>query len=208
MWQNDCFRSSISDTSGATEKLSTTQPVPDYELDDARTVTSDQELKAMFDPFRSILLHLLLERAASIQELATATHRPKGTVAYHVRVLTAADLVKVVRTNTVRGQQERFYGRTARIFGVGEIRPEQLSLIPNTMPQWAADTVPAHEADQLRAIRRFAWISEAHANEFWDRVLHLVREFSQLPDDDGGKAHAFMAAIHPTEQAPRLPEPR
>ncbi|MEQ4210494.1 winged helix-turn-helix domain-containing protein [Actinopolymorpha sp. B9G3] len=187
--------------------MSTNQQVPDYELDDAHTVTSDQELKAMFDPFRSVLLQLLLERAASIQELAVATRRPKGTVAYHVRVLTAAGMLKVVRTHTIRGQQERFYGRTARLFRVGEITPEQVSLIPNAMPQWAADTIPAHEADQLRAIRRYAWISEEHANEFWDRVLQLVNEFSQLPSLDQGQAHAFMAAIYPTTQAPRLPKP-
>lgn len=202
----DCFRSSNSDRSGAIEKLSTNQQVPDYELDDAHTVTSDQELKAMFDPFRSILLQLLLERAASIQDLAIATRRPKGTVAYHVRVLIAAGMVKVVRTRTIRGQQERFYGRTARLFSVGEISPEQISLIPNTMPQWAAETIPAHAADQLRAIRRYAWISEEHANEFWDRVLQLVREFSQLPSVDQSKPHAFIAAIYPT-QHPRLPEP-
>lgn len=188
--------------------MSTNQQVPDYELDDVHTVTSSQELKAMFDPFRSILLQLLLERAATIQELAIATRRPNGTVAYHVRVLTAASMVRVVRTRTVRGQQERFYGRTARLFSVGEIRPEQISLIPNAMPDWAAETEPAHDADQLRAIRRYAWISEEHANEFWDRVLQLAREFSELPIINQGKAHAFMAAVYPTTQAPRLPEPQ
>ena len=161
----------------------------------------------MFDPFRSVLLQLLLERAASIQELAVATRRPKGTVAYHVRVLTAAGMLTVVRTHTIRGQQERFYGRTARLFRVGEITPEQVSLIPNAMPTpWARRHHSPHEADQLRAIRRYAWISEEHANEFWDRVLQLVNEFSQLPSLDQGQAHAFMAAIYPTTQAPRLPE--
>jgi DNA-binding transcriptional ArsR family regulator len=188
--------------------VSTDQQVPDYELDDVHTVTSDQELKAMFDPFRSVVLQLLLERAASIQELAVATRRPKGTVAYHVRVLAAAGMVKVVRTQTIRGQQERFYGRTARHFSVGEIRPEQVALIPNAVPQWAAETIPAHEADQLRAFRRYAWISEEHAGEFWERVLQLATEFSQLSSRGQGQAHAFLAAVYPTTQAPRLPEPQ
>ena len=187
--------------------MSTSHQVPDYELDEVRTVTSNQELKAMFDPFRSTLLHLLLERAASIQELATAVQRPKGTVAYHVRMLTDAGLLRVVRTRTTRGQEERFYGRTARLFGVGQITPEQTALIPNTMAEWAAETVPAHEADELRAIRRYAWISDDDADEFWDRVLDLVNEFSQLPGRDRGKAHAFLAAFYPTEQ-PRLPKPQ
>lgn len=186
--------------------MSSNQQIPDYELDDVHTVTSDQELKAMFDPFRSVLLQLLLERAASIQELAVATHRPKGTVAYHVRVLTTAGMLKTVRTQTIRGQQERFYGRTARHFSVGEIRPEQIALIPNAVPQWAAETIPAHEADQLRAFRRSAWVSEDHADQFWERVLQLATEFSQLSSRDQGKAYAFMAAVYPTADAPRLPD--
>jgi predicted ArsR family transcriptional regulator len=187
--------------------VSTSQQVPDYELEERRIVTTNQEIKAMFDPFRSTLLQLLLERAASIQELAIAMQRPKGSVAYHVRLLTAAGMLKVVRTRTIRGQQERFYGRTARLFSVGQIAPEQAQLIPNAMAEWAADTIPAHEADELRAIRRYAWIRDEDADEFWDRVLQLVHEFSQLPSLDHGRAHAFMAAVYPTEH-PRLPDPQ
>lgn len=185
--------------------MSSSQRVPDYDLDEVRIVTSNQELRAMFDPFRGTLLQLLLQRSASIQELATAVGRPKGTVAYHVRLLVEAGMLKVVRTQPVRGQRERFYGRTARLFGVGRITPEQVGLIPNPMAEWAAETAPAHAADALRAIRRHAWIDEADADEFWDRVLQLVAEFSQLPGSDRGTAHAFMVAFHPTEY-PRLPD--
>lgn len=74
------------------------------------------------------------------------------------------------------------------------------------MAEWAAETIPAHQADELRAIRRYAWISDEDADAFWNRFLQLVNEFSQLPGRDQRKAHAFMAAFYPTEQ-PRLPEP-
>jgi hypothetical protein len=187
--------------------VSTSPQVPDYELDDVRIVTSTRELKAMFDPFRGTLLQLLLERAASVQELATAVQRPKSTVAYHVCLLADAGMLKVVRTRTIRGQEERFYGRTSRLFGVGRITPEQMELIPNPMAEWAAETAPAHAEDRLRAIKRYAWIDDADADEFYDRVLQLVNEFSQLPSRDRGKAHAFMVAFYPTEH-PRLPEPQ
>jgi hypothetical protein len=40
-----------------------------------------------------------------------------------VSVLVDADLVKVVRTRKVRAIEERFYGRTARIFYMGTARP-------------------------------------------------------------------------------------
>ncbi len=187
--------------------MSTSQQVPDYQLDERRTVTSTQELKAMFDPFRGTLLQLLLERAASVQELAAAVGRPKSTVAYHIGLLVGAGMVRVVRTRTIRGQEERFYGRTARLFGVGRITPEQTEFIPNPMAEWAAETAPAHADDTLRAIRRHAWIDDAVADEFWDRVLQLVSEFSRLPSRDRGNAHAFMVAFYPTEH-PQLPEPQ
>ncbi|MGI8870787.1 MAG: helix-turn-helix domain-containing protein [Mycobacteriales bacterium] len=187
--------------------MSTSQQVPDYQLDDVRFVTSTQELKAMFDPFRGTLLELLLERAASVQELAAAVRRPKSTVAYHVNLLADAGMLKVVRTRAIRGRVERFYGRTARLFYVGRITPEQTELIPIPMAEWAAETAHAHADDSLRAMQRYAWIDEADANEFYDRVLDLVNEFSQLPRRDRGKAHAFMVALYPTEH-PRLPEPQ
>ena len=139
--------------------MSTSQQVPDYELDEVRTATSTHELEVMFDPFRSTLLQLLLTRAGSILETRWRSASTKATVAYHVRVLTDAGLLKVVRTRSIRGQQERFYGRTARLFGVGQITSDQAALTPNTMAEWAAETMPAHQADELRVIRRYAWIS-------------------------------------------------
>jgi DNA-binding transcriptional ArsR family regulator len=77
----------------------------------------------MFHPLRGTLLDLVLERAASINELAVALQRPPSTVAYHVGVLTDADLLRVVRTRRRRAVDERLYGRTARIFYVGAHRP-------------------------------------------------------------------------------------
>jgi DNA-binding transcriptional ArsR family regulator len=183
------------------------QPSPDYELEDVRIVSSTEELKALFDPFRETLLDLLLERAATVGELAAAVGRPKSSVAYHVALLTNAGLLKVVRTRKVRAIEERFYGRTARIFYVGRITAEQLELIPNYVTTSAAESAPAHRDDNLRAIKRYAWISDADAAEFWRRVFELVNEYSQLPrSGESGKAHAFLAALYPTDH-PRLPEP-
>ncbi|MGA9596895.1 MAG: helix-turn-helix domain-containing protein, partial [Acidimicrobiia bacterium] len=76
--------------------------IPDYELEDLRVVSSPRELSAIFHPLRSTILELVLERAATVGELAAAVDRPKSTVAYHVGVLVAADALKVVRTRRVR----------------------------------------------------------------------------------------------------------
>src|SRR5258705_11686263 len=98
-------------------------PVPDYDLADDMVVTGPVQLRAMADALRSTLLDLLLERAATVGELASAVGRPKSTVAHHVNVLVDAGMLRVVRTRRVRAIDERYYGRTARLFRVGAVNP-------------------------------------------------------------------------------------
>src|SRR5438093_12904481 len=92
---------------------------PDYDLADRIALTQPSQVKAISHPLRTTILGLLHERAASVSELAVALGRPKSTVAYHVKVLTESGLVQVVRSRRVRAIEERFYGRSARMFYVG-----------------------------------------------------------------------------------------
>jgi DNA-binding transcriptional ArsR family regulator len=183
--------------------MSSDARIPDYGLADLRVVSSVQELRAMAHPVRATILDLLLERAATVGELAAAIGRPAGTVAHHVDVLLAAGMLKVVRTRRVRAIDERFYGRTARIFYVGVIRPEQARMLANNLSVAAAESGPAHEADALRAILRHARIPRERAAEFWDRVFQLTHEFMQLPRS-GDIVYGFVAGLYPTEY-PTLP---
>src|SRR5690349_22657435 len=91
---------------------------PDYELADRAELTRPDQVKALGHPLRNTILGLLHERAATVTELAGAVERPKSTVAHHVNVLAEAGLLQVVRTRRVRAIDERFYGRTARMFYV------------------------------------------------------------------------------------------
>lgn len=184
--------------------MSSDARIPDYDLADLRVIAAPQELRAIADPLRSTILELVLERAATVAELAEAVGRPKSTVAYHVDLLVGAGLLKVVRTRRVRAIDERFYGRTARIFYVGTITPEQARNLTNLLSEAAVESIPAHEADDLRAIMRHARIPRESAARFWERVFDLTREFSQLPRS-GDTVYGFVAGLYPTEY-PALPE--
>jgi DNA-binding transcriptional ArsR family regulator len=187
--------------------MSSNVQVPDYDLEDLRVVSSPQELRAMADPMRSTVLDLLLERAATVGELAAALHRPKSTVAHHVGVLMDAGMLKVVRTRRVRAIDERFYGRTARIFYVGVVTHpgfDPAREITNVLSVAAAESVPAHDADDLRAILRHARIPRERAAEFWERVFEVVHEFMRLPRS-GETVYGFVAGLYPTDH-PTLPE--
>lgn len=186
-------------------QMSSNQPVPDYELDDLRVVTTPVELKAMSHPLRGTLLDLVLERAATVNELAAAVDRPPSTVAFHVGVLVKAGLFQVVRTRKVRAIDERFYGRTARIFYVGKIQPEQAGTLGNVLVEAAGESVAAHQQDHLRAVHRHARIPPERAAEFWERVFEITREFSGLPRA-GNTTYAFVAGLYPADY-PTLPKP-
>jgi DNA-binding transcriptional ArsR family regulator len=186
--------------------MSSNTALPDYELDDLHIVTSPQALRAMADPLRSTILELVLERAATVSELASAVDRPKSTVAYHVGVLVDAAMLKVVRTRRVRAIDERFYGRTARIFYVGVVNQpgdEPTPMCVNELSVAAAESVAAYEADTMRGIIRHARISRERAAEFWERVFELTHEFMQLPRS-GETVYGFVAGLYPTEY-PTLP---
>ena len=115
---------------------------PDYDLADRIALTTPSQVKAISHPLRTTILGLLHERAATVTELAVAVERPKSTVAHHVKVLTEAELVRVVRTRRVRAIEERFYGRTARMFYVGVERTpdgDEHLFVDSSLPSYDPD---------------------------------------------------------------------
>jgi DNA-binding transcriptional ArsR family regulator len=185
------------------------QTVPDYGLADTMELTAASQVRAIGNPLRTTILGLLHERAASVTELAQAIGRPKSTVAYHVGILTDAGLVRVVRTRRVRAIEERYYGRTARMFyaGVGRGRPDQpLPLDSNDFEVAARESQSAYDAHQLWSFIRHARIPEDRAAEFWRRAIVLVHEFDRLPRS-GKTAYGFVTGIYPIPGYPVLPDP-
>lgn len=182
---------------------------PDYDLADRMALTSPSQVKAISHPLRTTILGLLHERAATVTELAVAVERPKSTVAHHVKVLTEAGLVQVVRTRRVRAIEERFYGRTARMFYVGVERSPDGDDLPrdfNDFEVAARESAAAYRDGKLWGFIRHARISEAQASEFWERMAELVAEFDQLPRS-GETVYGFAVGVYPTDH-PTLPGSR
>jgi len=180
---------------------------PDYHLADRLALTTPSQVKAISHPLRTTILHLLHERAATVTELAQALERPKSTVAHHVKVLHEAGLLQVVRTRRVRAIEERFYGRTARLFYVGVERGAEHDDLPrdfNDFEVAAGESVAAFRDGKLWGFLRHARISEAQASEFWERMAELVTEFDELPRS-GETVYGFAVGVYPTEH-PTLPE--
>src|SRR5947199_2150588 len=181
-------------------------PSPDYNLADRIALTRPSQVKAIGHPLRTTILGLLHERAASVSELAVALGRPKSTVAYHVKVLTESGLVQVVRTRRVRAIEERFYGRTARMFYVGVEQSAEGGDMPrdfNDFEVAARESSDAYRDGKLWGFIRHARISEAQASEFWERMAELVAAFDRLPRS-GETVYGFAVGVYPTDH-PTLP---
>jgi DNA-binding transcriptional ArsR family regulator len=179
---------------------------PDYELADRIALTMPSQVKAIGHPLRTTILGLLHERAATVRELSVALERPHSTVAHHVKVLTEAGLARVVRTRRVRAIDERYYGRTARMFYVAVERNPDGAELPrdfNDFEVAAAESIAAYRDGKLWGFIRHARITEAQASQFWEQMAELVAEFDQLPRS-GKTMYGFAIGVYPTDQ-PTLP---
>jgi DNA-binding transcriptional ArsR family regulator len=169
-------------------------------------LTRPAQVKAIGHPLRTTILQLLHERAATVTELAAAVERPKSTVAHHVDVLTRNGLLQVVRTRKVRAIEERFYGRTARMFHVAtEPSPagEEMPGDFNDFDVAARESANAFEQGKLWGFIRHARISEDQASQFWDQMAELVDSFDRIPRS-GETMYGFAIGIYPTDH-PTLP---
>lgn len=178
---------------------------PDYDLEPTVAAETPAQLKAIADPVRNQILSLVLERAATVTELAEALDRPKSSTAYHVDQLVEVGLLKVVRTRKVRAVEERFYGRVGRTIVIGDGPLPDGARRRSFLAEAEAERVERAGKQMQSTIRR-ARIPEDRAVEFWQRVQDLADEFTSL-DRNGDTVYGFVAAVYPTDH-PILPEPR
>jgi len=170
--------------------------VPDYEL--AETVLADTptQLKALADPLRTSILHLLAERAATTTELAEAIGRPKGTVDHHLKVLQRAGLIGVVRTRKVRSLTERFWGRTARTVMI-----EHADLGPDRDDHLFLTEAMAtfRDGEHGTTTLRYARIPAERVDEYARRLDALAMEFVAEPRS-GDTVFGLLLALAPADQ--------
>ncbi|MGI9528351.1 MAG: ArsR/SmtB family transcription factor [Acidimicrobiia bacterium] len=168
----------------------------DYELEDFVVVESKAQMKAVADDTRMDILNLLLEKAATVSQLADALGKPKGTVGYHAKVLEDAGLITMVRTAKVRAMTEKYYGRTGRTI--------HFSTNPDlSHPSWvvtdALRSLRATEGEQLMMFTsRVARIPVERAVEFADRLVALAEEFIATPRS-GDTTFGYVAGVFPTD---------
>jgi len=74
----------------------------------------------------------------------------------------------------------------------------------NGLIEAAAESAPAHAADELRCLLVHARIPIEEVRNFWAQVQEVARRFAQIPRA-GDQAYGFVAGLYPTD-APTLPD--
>lgn len=186
----------MSDVREPSDEAGSPASLPDYELAAEVRADTPAQLKALANPVRNAILHLVVERAATAGELATAVGRSHGTIAHHLNVLADAGLVRVVRTRKVRAVTERYWGRTGRTILIakppGRSDDDDLFFIHEALRTFEPDD-DGHGYTTLR----YARIDPDRAHAFARRLDDLVQEFLQQPRA-GDTTYGLLVALQPT----------
>jgi DNA-binding transcriptional ArsR family regulator len=168
----------------------------DYELADEVRADTSTRMKALGDPLRMTILDLVLERAMTVTELAARLRRPKGSVAYHVKVLLDAGLLQVVRTQKVRAIDERYYGRTARTI-VFEHPSDEIPFLNDVLAE--ADLQLPDETVAGGFTYRRARIPRERVEEYVQRLFAITLEFIAEPRG-GDIEYGLYVGMFPTNR--------
>lgn len=170
-------------------------------------VSEPAQLKALGHEMRTRILALLLERDATVSQLADALAAPVGTVGHHLGVLEAAGLVEVSRTRQVRGIVERHYRRTARLFLLDAPLPAGAEIALRALDEARAEArvdVPAGLVPKVAVA--YARVPRPRVEEFRERLLALLAEFRDEPAADP-VTWGMVVGLFPTARRPLPPEP-
>jgi len=190
----------------SSDETGTTTPsvlaVPDYELEDQLVLDADQ-IKLLLNSTRRMIIDLLSERAATTSQLADVLERPKGTVGHHCKALEAGGLIHVVRTGRVRAIEERYYGRTARLYVMHDFEGHGVSFASAIDESYAelrkATTAPSDPSAAHIATARYARIPAERAAEWANRFGELADEFA-AQERDGEQIYGVLLGVFVTDR--------
>jgi DNA-binding transcriptional ArsR family regulator len=170
-----------------------------HEPEPFQAVSTAKELKALANPIRNRILHILASHEATNQQLSVILDESQAKVLHHVRVLLDAGLIRLVDQRIRGGNVEKFYRATARVYG---FRPDPT--LPEdfagpvsvagleSVTQELAASLKAWPGQPLYWEGRRARMSAERLAEFNDRMLALITEYwgdlerpiDEDPDDD------------------------
>ncbi|GAB3162324.1 ArsR/SmtB family transcription factor [Microbispora hainanensis] len=159
-----------------------------------------EQFKALGHPVRHRIVNLLRQRPATLGELATALHAAKGTVAYHVRVLRDAGIVRLAGTRHVRGGTEQTLALVSRGFRLHkDAEPGPGFLVRAAL----AEMLPARPGQPEHTQLNHLWLTRQEADALIARLRDLPPPPGRTPPP-GGEPYGLLLSLYPAD-IPTLP---
>jgi len=170
---------------------------------DHLTIRGREQLHAIGEPMRWRILGRLQVGPASIQELAQALGKAKGTIGHHVRVLESSGLIRLAETKRVRGVVEKRYLRVARQYRLPETEDDGADAEIGMLPIRAAlaEARPGRgKSDPSMSLVVRARMPAARAKRFADLINQLATEFADGAPGTG-ETFGLVGAIYTPDWA-------
>jgi len=178
------------------------EPVP------FKVVSEPRQLKALADPLRVRILHILANQEATNQQLAALLGESQAKTLHHVRFLLDADLIALVEERIRGGNVEKYYRARARMHGfrpgpaeAGTFAAPVAGAVLESVTQEVAASIAAWPEQVVSWETRRARLTAARVAEFDRRLLDLIAEFwgelDALADAEAdGDLMAFASAVY------------
>ncbi|WP_405393738.1 ArsR/SmtB family transcription factor [Microbispora hainanensis] len=159
-----------------------------------------EQFKALGHPVRHRIVNLLRQRPATLGELATALGAAKGTIAYHVRVLREAGIVRLAGTRHVRGGTEQTLTLVSRGFRLHkDAEPGPGFLVRAAL----AEMLPARPEQPEHTQLNHLWLTRQEADALIARLRDLPPPPGRTPPP-GGEPYGLLLSLYPAD-IPTLP---
>lgn len=188
---------------------------------DQMELTTVEQVKALLHPLRQKVIDILQKGPATPSEVGRAVGIAASKAHYHVHVLEAAGLVKLVETRRVGSVTEKYYEAVARDF-TGNLTPNAnvkgsslLPMLESEVKSLMADLARYARQDEETGERSVAMASLIYTEalpEKWaeiEQVVGLMKErFDKAVTKTPGRRYRLMLALVPTEDAKKEEGPR
>lgn len=168
------------------------------------------ELRALLDRKRVVILRMLAEEALTVKQLADRMGLVPASVHYHVKVLERAGLVALVEVKEKSGILEKYYRSVAREFQVDPSlgsEPEAPGLALDALIRDMRSSVNhlqhTGDADPLINVQLVnVNLSRDTAARFAGRLHELAEEFKASEEPNAHEAYALALAVYPSAPRP------
>lgn len=153
------------------------------------------QFKALGHPLRHRMVNVLRQRPATLGELTSALGGSKGTMAYHLRVLREAGLVRLARTRQVRGGTEQYFALVSAGFRLDQRAEVGAEFLINAA---LTELAPGGDDELELTVLRHVWLTREEARELVGRI----EEFAARPhrtDGSRGDAYGLLLSLHRTD---------